>query len=125
MIQLTRYKNKLNSILHKEYEHETPDIPRSKEFAQGIKGLLKHLFPNATIKIIETYCSPSAFLTFEHGQTIYVSFNDYRWREWDDGILYRTAQNDTDYHGGYNNFASLDALKEDIEHLLLRERSKA
>ena len=35
-----------------------------------------------------------------------------------DGVLYRTAESDKDYHGGYNRFSSLNALEENLTYLI-------
>ena len=116
------YRNKINSIIKKNYNHENPDYLRSKELCKAISGMLQNMFQGEIIGIRnnEVYCSPSYFLIFNNGNTIYVSFSDYRYENWDSNILYRTAKDITDYYGGTNNYCSLDNLYDCVVHLANR-----
>jgi hypothetical protein len=46
MVNLTYYRSKINTILRKDYDHEIPDIPRSKDYCRTISHMLKNLFPD-------------------------------------------------------------------------------
>lgn len=66
------------------------------------------------------YC----FSVFIKGGTenkyVYVSISDVRYfsNEWYKHILIRTAKNEVDYHGGFNNYTTLEQLEYKIAELL-------
>lgn len=124
-MNLNYYKNKINSILNKDYDHECPDYLKSKDFGKAVKSMLKSMFNNeiAEIKHNDVYCSPSYFLTFKNGIVCYVSFNDYRYNvmggKWYNNILYRIAKDTKDYRGeSNNNCLSIEYLKDDVTYLI-------
>lgn len=53
---------------------------------------------------------------------VYFSISDVRYwqNEWYKHILIRTANNEKDYTGGYNNYTSLPSLQIAVGNLLLR-----
>ena len=105
-MKLNQYRNKINSTLRKDYDHEQPYIPMGKDFCRAIKNMLKSIFPDAEITDSKgTYCYASGFLTFKNGKTVYYNFNDFRYRRWDEQILVRTARDTKDYSGGCNHYA--------------------
>lgn len=120
MVNLMYYRSKIDEIIHKDYDHETPDIPRSKEYCRAISHMLKSIFPDYTI--IPTkgcYCESSGFIQ-KNGKFVYYSFNDYRYDlfgKWYERILIRTAQNEHDYTGGPNHYADLDNLRYEVDRL--------
>lgn len=61
----------------------------------------------------------SAFIERD-GKYVYLSLSDVRFRQdgWINDLLVRTAQNEKDYTGGYNNRATIYNLEEKIEALL-------
>ena len=65
------------------------------------------------------YCF-SAFIKSAENKCVYVSISDVRYfsDEWYDHILIRTAENEQDYRGGFNNYTSLDGLEGAVADLL-------
>ena len=91
-----------------------------KSFATCFKNYLKRQIPEAEIiKYHVGHYDVSGFLKFPSGNLVYVSYSVPRQRHPIDvdrtdahaGVLYRTAENDSDYHGGANNFTSLRGIK--------------
>lgn len=70
------------------------------------------------VKINKNHYEFSAFFKFED-KYIYMSISDVRYfkNEWFTHILYRTAKNDTDYHGGTNLYTDLPSLRFAIKNL--------
>ena len=65
------------------------------------------------------YCF-SAFIKSAENKCVYISISDVRYfsNEWYDHILIRTAENETDYRGGYNNYTTLSDLEGTAAELL-------
>ena len=65
------------------------------------------------------YCF-SAFIKSAENKCVYISISDVRYfsNEWYDHILIRTAENETDYRGGFNNYTTLDGLEGVVADLL-------
>ncbi|MGN1052334.1 MAG: hypothetical protein ACI4SH_02965 [Candidatus Scatosoma sp.] len=65
------------------------------------------------------YCF-SAFIKSAENKCVYISISDVRYfsNEWYDHILIRTAENETDYRGGFNNYTSLQDLEGTAAYLL-------
>jgi len=65
------------------------------------------------------YCF-SAFIKSAENKCVYISISDVRYfsNEWYDHILIRTAENETDYRGGFNNYTTLDGLEGMVADLL-------
>ena len=117
---LMEFKRKINAVLAADYEHEVPDAIRSKKFNQLIKKMLVETFPEA--EVIPTkgaWGSASGFLKF-NGACIYYRFQDYRYWDWTELILFRTAKDEHDYHGGGNNYTDLYHMREDVGRLVKR-----
>lgn len=64
------------------------------------------------VKVSKNHYEFSAFISYQ-GQYIYLSISDVRFfsNEWYNHILYRTAKNETDYHGGTNLYTTLPILR--------------
>lgn len=58
------------------------------------------------------YCF-SAFIVSSQNKYVYISISDVRYfsNDWYRHILIRTAKNETDYHGGFNNYTTLENLE--------------
>ena len=58
------------------------------------------------------YCF-SAFIKSAENKCVYISISDVRYfsNEWYNHILIRTAKNEQDYRGGFNNYTTLDNLE--------------
>ena len=65
------------------------------------------------------YCF-SAFIKSAENKCVYVSISDVRFftNEWYNNILIRTAKNEQDYHGGFNNRTTLKELEMKAMELL-------
>lgn len=65
------------------------------------------------------YCF-SAFIKSAENKCVYLSISDVRYfsNEWYDHILIRTAENETDYRGGFNNYTTLSDLEGTAAELL-------
>ncbi len=55
----------------------------------------------------------SAFIKSAENKCVYISISDVRYfsNEWYNHILIRTAKNEQDYRGGFNNYTTLDNLE--------------
>lgn len=65
------------------------------------------------------YCF-SAFIKSSHHKYVYISISDVRYfsNEWYSHILVRTAKNEVDYRGGFNNYTTLERLASKVAVLL-------
>ena len=65
------------------------------------------------------YCF-SAFIKSAENKCVYVSISDVRYfsDEWYNHILIRTAKDEQDYRGGFNNYTTLDGLELRVCELL-------
>ena len=65
------------------------------------------------------YCF-SAFIKSAENKCVYISISDVRYfsNEWYDHILIRTAENETDYRGGFSNYTTLSDLEGTAAELL-------
>lgn len=114
------YISKIEEILMKDYDHETPDKPRSAEFNKAIKAFLKKSFPGYTILPTKgAWCQASGFIQDKDtGKTVFYSFQDYRYGDWKQKILIRTAKSEKDYTGGPNHFTNIDDMYADVMMLM-------
>ena len=121
--------NALNKI-YKDYidfhfESSCSTTPEFASFARKFKTALKKDAETAGLKLVEFTCGHffvSAFvLNPLTNRYVYISVSDVRWelcgkRPLDD-ILYRTAKDENDGHGGCNNFTDLPNLIERVRVL--------
>lgn len=65
------------------------------------------------------YCF-SAFIKSSQNKCVYLSISDVRYfsNEWYNHILVRTAKNEVDYRGGFNNYTTLEKLDNTVSRLL-------
>ena len=65
------------------------------------------------------YCF-SAFIKSSENKCVYLSISDVRYfsNEWYSHILVRTAKNEVDYRGGFNNYTTLEKLDNTVAKLL-------
>ena len=65
------------------------------------------------------YCF-SAFIKSSENKCVYLSISDVRYfaNEWYNHILVRTAKNEVDYIGGFNNYTKLEKLDNTVAKLL-------
>ena len=64
----------------------------------------------------------SAFIKYRN-KYVYISIIDVRFfnNAWYNRILYRTAQNGTDYQGEYNQYTNLPDLQENLQNIFNKE----
>ena len=65
------------------------------------------------------YCF-SVFIKSSENKCVYLSISDVRYfsNEWYSHILVRTAKNEVDYRGGFNNYTTLENLGYTVARLL-------
>ena len=86
-------------------------------------NFLKRMCKNNGWKLINVnknhYCF-SAFIKSKTNKCVYLSISDVRYfdNDWYKNILVRTAKNEVDYKGGFNNYTTLDNLENKIAQLL-------
>lgn len=71
------------------------------------------------VRALKNHYEFSAFFK-ANGQYVYFSIDDVRYwnNEWYNNILIRTAKDDKDYTGGYNNYTSLPSLTDNVNRLV-------
>lgn len=114
------YIQKIEDILKKDYDHETPDKPRSVDFNKAIKSFLKASFPGyAIITTKGAWCQASGFIQDKDtGKTVFYSFQDYRYGDWKQRILIRRAAGTSDYRGGANHYTNVEDMYADVMMLM-------
>lgn len=86
-------------------------------------NFLKRMCKNNGWKLVNVnknhYCF-SAFIKSKTNKCVYLSISDVRYfdNDWYKNILVRTAKNEVDYKGGFNNYTTLDNLENKIAQLL-------
>lgn len=94
-----------------------------KSFQAKYINYLKSLCKNNHWRLVNVgknhYCF-SAFIKSAENKCVYISISDVRYfsNEWYDHILIRTAENETDYRGGFNNYTTLLDLEGTAAELL-------
>lgn len=107
---------KLNEVLVKSYDHESEDVPRSKDFNRAYGNLIKAVIKGSGWEVATkstSYCYYSAFLKNSEGKYVHIITEDFRYGRqdsWLNSILVRTAKHDRDYTGGSNNYTSITDL---------------
>ena len=97
----------------------------AKSFYRAFKNYLKRAFPNAElIGFKPNHYDTSGFIKM-NGKVIYVSHSIDRYKKKVDfnesgamnGVLYRTAESENDFTGGWNNFTSINNMAKSILEL--------
>ena len=94
-----------------------------KSFQTKYINYLKSICKNNHWRLVNVgknhYCF-SAFIKSAENKCVYISISDVRYfsNEWYDHILIRTAENETDYRGGFNNYTTLSDLEGTAAELL-------
>ena len=94
-----------------------------KSFQTKYINYLKSVCKNNHWRIVNVgknhYCF-SAFIKSAENKCVYISISDVQYfsNEWYDHILIRTAENETDYRGGFNNYTTLSDLEGTAAELL-------
>ena len=95
-----------------------------KVFQTKYINYLKAICRNNRWKLVNIGKNHYCFSAFIKGGTenkyVYISISDVRYfsNEWYKHILIRTAKNEVDYHGGFNQYASLESLEWKVAKLL-------
>lgn len=118
-VRETKYLFTLDNL--RTYHCDYPYEMASKSATGKFKSLLKTLFKDCVIHIVDgAYCYVSAFVE-RAGHFVYINCEDLRDSDWERSVLVRTAASATDYRGGTNNYCTIENLKETVDKLLLRE----
>ena len=72
------------------------------------------------VKVGKNHYCFSAFIKSAENKCVYLSISDVRYfsNEWYSHILVRTAKNEVDYRGGFNNYTTLEKLDYTVARLL-------
>lgn len=72
------------------------------------------------VKVGKNHYCFSAFIKSLENKCVYLSISDVRYfsNEWYSHILVRTAKNEVDYRGGFNNYTTLENLDYTVARLL-------
>lgn len=72
------------------------------------------------VKVGKNHYCFSAFIKSSENKCVYLSISDVRYfsNEWYSHILVRTAKNEVDYRGGFNNYTTLENLGYTVARLL-------
>ena len=72
------------------------------------------------VKVGKNHYCFSAFIKSSENKCVYLSISDVRYfsNEWYSHILVRTAKNEVDYRGGFNNYTTLENLDYTVARLL-------
>jgi hypothetical protein len=114
----------LEKYLGYEFSTGTETGEDYKQFERKYINYLKKLCKENGWEFIVAHKNHYEFSAFFKVDTtyIYFSISDVRFwnNEWYNHILFRTAQNEKDYHGGSNNYTDLPNLTENINKLIRR-----
>lgn len=97
--------------------------PSYRRFESQYKGILLDICDNINFDLHNFHRNHyefSAVLKNKcNNKFYYISISDVRYfpSQWHDNILYRTMAHDKDWHGGTNNYSSLDNLQENLVRL--------
>ena len=95
-----------------------------KSFQTKYINYLRAICKNNNWRLVNVGKNHYCFSAFIKGGTenkcVYLSISDVRYfsNEWYNHILIRTAKNETDYRGGFNNYTTLDGLEGVVADLL-------
>ena len=99
--------------------------PDYKEFEKTYRKHLRSVAKSVDGELVKFMPQHYEFSCFvkRNNKFVYISISDVRYfrNEWQDNILIRTAQNESDYHGGSNNYATLKNINEKIKALTEQE----
>jgi hypothetical protein len=116
----------IKKVLNQDYDHETPDKPRSIDFSKAYKATVSRLIKPYGLFLIRNkstlYCGCSAFITDNMGHFVYFNSGDYRYdgNSIYDRILIRSAKSETDYTGGGNQYIELKDIGETAFRIIER-----
>lgn len=95
-----------------------------KTFQTKYINYLKFICKSNNWRLVNVCKNHYCFSAFIKGGTenkyVYLSISDVRYfsNDWHKHILIRTAKNETDYRGGFNNYTTLEHLEGKISEML-------
>lgn len=117
------FGKKMKELLEKDYNHETPDVPRSKEVNALVTEYLVELAEREGLRVskaMEGYCETSMFVckNFREEKTghihtffAYIHTPDFRYDNYYEvggkEVLVRGAKDENDYTGETNEWADI------------------
>ena len=111
----------INNVITMDYDHEQPDVPRTKLFARSYKSFIKSVLKPYGLRVHKfsgNYKDASGFITDGKGNFVYVSVGyGFKPTGWADDILIRTAKDDRDFFGGPNRYTTMYTFAEDVAKL--------
>lgn len=116
--------NELQKYLNYEFSTGCYTGNDYKSFQTKYINYLKDMCASNNWKLINIGKNHYCFSAFIKGGTenkyVYISISDVRYfrNEWYKHILIRTAENEVDYKGGFNNYTTLDRLEGKVAEML-------
>lgn len=116
--------NELQKYLNYEFSTGCYTGNDYKSFQTKYINYLKDMCASNNWKLVNVDKNHYCFSAFIKGGTenkyVYISISDVRYfqNEWYKHILIRTAENEVDYRGGFNNYTTLDRLEGKVAEML-------
>lgn len=116
--------NELQKYLNYEFSTGCYTGNDYKTFQTKYINYLKDICASNNWKLVNIGKNHYCFSAFIKGGTenkyVYISISDVRYfqDDWYKHILVRTAKNETDYKGGFNNYTTLDRLEGKVSAML-------
>lgn len=111
----------IKNVIDMDYNHEQPDIPRTKMFARKYRTFMNNVLKPYGLRVHEfsgNWKDASGFITDGKGNFVYVSVGyGFKRTGWVDDILIRTAEHDKDFRGGNNIYTTMYTFAEDVAKL--------
>lgn len=116
----------LTPYLHREIEDMGGYTSKDyRTFERKYRNFIRNICKHNGYELTKFMGGHYEFSCFVKGNDkyVYVSISDVRYwhNEWYRHILIRTATSDTDYHGGSNNYTTLQELENKINKMLGKE----
>lgn len=116
--------NELQKYLNYEFSTGCYTGNDYKSFQTKYINYLKDMCASNNWKLVNVGKNHYCFSAFIKGGTenkyVYISISDVRYfqNDWYKHILIRTAKNETDYRGGFNNYTTLERLEGKVAAML-------
>lgn len=116
--------NELQKYLNYEFSTGCYTGNDYKTFQTKYINYLKDICASNNWKLVNVGKNHYCFSAFIKGGTenkyVYISISDVRYfqNDWYKHILIRTAKNETDYRGGFNNYTTLERLEGKVAAML-------
>lgn len=115
---------KIFEVFKKDYDHENPNIPRTREFQNLVKSYIRNEIGKRGLCYVnynpEGYCEASGYVT-DGRKYCYYNTGDFRYNvmgPWQDNILIRVGDSMSGCQGGQNHFCKLENIGDAIQNLL-------